>query len=95
MNGEPGTADDQRTQQALRMSELSYRRLFEAAQECILILTSGFSGVLTVKRVRELGFRELLEKPATARSLGAAVHRVLAHARSTTETPGEGAAGES
>jgi len=60
-----------------------------------MILTSGFSGVLTVKRVRELGFRELLEKPATARSLGEAVHRVLAHARSTTESPVAVSAGES
>ena len=30
------------------------------SQPCIpMILTSGFSGVLTVKRVREVGFREL------------------------------------
>ena len=38
MSGEPATVRHQRTQQALRVSELSYRRLFEAAQDGILIL---------------------------------------------------------
>ena len=52
-----------------------------------MILTSGFSGVLTVKGVRELGFRELLEKPTTARSLGESVHRVLTHFRAQTAPP--------
>ena len=66
------------------------------SQPCIpMILTSGFSGVLTVKRVREVGFRELQEKPTPAGILGEAVHRVLAHARSATESPVGGLAGES
>ena len=52
-----------------------------------MILSSGFSGVLTVKGVRELGFRELLEKPTTARSLGESVHRVLTHFREQSAPP--------
>jgi hypothetical protein len=40
-------------------------------------LTSGYSGVMTAGKVRELGFRELLGKPATGRTLGEAAHRAL------------------
>ena len=42
-----------------------------------IILTTGYSGVMTVEKVRELGFRDLLTKPTTARALGEAVHRAL------------------
>ena len=42
---------------------------------------------MTVKKVRELGFRELLEKPTTARSLGESVHRVLANEKSSAGEP--------
>ena len=42
-----------------------------------IILTSGYSGVMTAARVRELGFSELLSKPDTTRTLGEAVHRAL------------------
>ena len=42
-----------------------------------IILTTGFSGFLTEEKVRELGFRELLNKPSTIQTLGEAVHRVL------------------
>ena len=42
-----------------------------------IIITTGYSGVMTAEKVRELGFRELLSKPSTARTLGETVHRVL------------------
>jgi hypothetical protein len=32
---------------------------------------------MTAEKVRELGFRELLNKPSTGRALGETVHRVL------------------
>ncbi len=46
-----------------------------------IILSTGYSGVITEEAVRELGFRALLVKPATARALGEAVHRALHPAR--------------
>jgi CheY-like chemotaxis protein len=48
-----------------------------------IILTTGYSGVMTAAKVRELGFRELLSKPSTARTLGETVHRVLQQTAST------------
>jgi CheY-like chemotaxis protein len=42
-----------------------------------LVLTTGYSGVITAENVRELGFRELLIKPCTARVLSEAVQRAL------------------
>jgi signal transduction histidine kinase len=42
-----------------------------------MILTTGYSLTMTVEKVRELGFLELLIKPTTARTLGEAVHRAL------------------
>jgi len=42
-----------------------------------IILTTGYSLIMTEERVRELGFRELLVKPIPARALGEAVHRAL------------------
>ena len=42
-----------------------------------VILTTGYSGVMTPEKIRSLGFRELLNKPTTARTLGEAVQRVL------------------
>lgn len=47
-----------------------------------IIITTGYSGVMTPTKVRELGFRELLSKPSTARTLGETVHRVLQQAAS-------------
>jgi DNA-binding NtrC family response regulator len=38
---------------------------------------TGYSGVMTAQKVRELGFRELLSKPISLRTLGETVHRVL------------------
>jgi DNA-binding NtrC family response regulator len=42
-----------------------------------IILMTGYSGMMTAAKVRELGFRELLSKPSTAQTLGKTVHRVL------------------
>jgi FixJ family two-component response regulator len=42
-----------------------------------ILIMSGYSGVLTAGKVRELGFQELLSKPCTARALAEAVHRAL------------------
>ena len=42
-----------------------------------ILLSTGYSGVLTEEAVRELGFRGLLVKPVTARALGEAVHLAL------------------
>ena len=48
-----------------------------------IIITTGYSGVLTAEKVRELGFQEILSKPSTARTLGETVHRVLQRTAST------------
>ena len=42
-----------------------------------VLLTSGYSGLMSVEKVRKLGFRELLIKPTTGRILGEAVYRAL------------------
>jgi len=42
-----------------------------------IILATGYSGALTTEKAQALGFREILSKPSTARSLGETVHRVL------------------
>jgi len=42
-----------------------------------VVLATGYSGMLTEESVNELGFRGLLVKPATARTLGEAVARAL------------------
>jgi signal transduction histidine kinase/CheY-like chemotaxis protein len=42
-----------------------------------MILTTGYSGLMSAEKVQALGFQELLVKPATARALGEAVDRVL------------------
>jgi PAS domain S-box-containing protein len=42
-----------------------------------IIIATGYSGVMTPGKAREFGFREVLSKPTTARSLGEAVARVL------------------
>ncbi len=48
-----------------------------------LILTTGYNMTLTRERARAMGFQEMLMKPLTVHSLGAAVHRVLAAANPT------------
>jgi PAS domain S-box-containing protein len=50
-----------------------------------IIISTGYSGVLTAEKAHELGFRELLIKPSTARTLGETVHRVL-HQTASTNT---------
>jgi len=47
-----------------------------------IILSTGYSGVITEEAVRELGFRGLLVKPTTARALGEAVYSALHPAKS-------------
>ncbi len=42
-----------------------------------IILMTGYSGSLNVEKVRALGFRELLEKPSTVRTMAETVHRTL------------------
>lgn len=42
-----------------------------------LVLTTGYSGMLTTAKVREMGFQELLDKAMNARALGELVERVL------------------
>ena len=48
-----------------------------------IIITTGYSGMMTAGKASQLGFRELLNKPSTARTLGEAVHRVLERTPST------------
>jgi CheY-like chemotaxis protein len=42
-----------------------------------MILTTGYSGLLTTEKVREMGFLELLDKPVNARALGELVDQIL------------------
>lgn len=42
-----------------------------------IIITTGYSRIITDERAAEMGFRLLLHKPSTARMLGEAVHRAL------------------
>jgi signal transduction histidine kinase len=42
-----------------------------------IILTTGYSGVMTEENIRQMGFRGLLVKPTTARTLAEAIHKVL------------------
>ena len=53
------------------------RQLRQLQPELRMILTTGYSGLMTTEKVLELGFQELLNKPSTARTLGETVHRVL------------------
>jgi len=49
-----------------------------------IILMTGHSGSMTAAKAQELGFRELLDKPSTVRSLGETVHRVLRQNKSSS-----------
>jgi CheY-like chemotaxis protein len=53
------------------------RELLQIQPRLPIILTTGYSGILTTAKVRELGFREMLNKPGSPRDLGEAVARVL------------------
>ena len=52
-------------------------QLLQVRPQLPIILSTGYSGVMTEDSVKELGFRGLLVKPATARALSEAVHRAL------------------
>ena len=54
-------------------------QLLKIQPDLPIILTTGFSGLITAEKLRALGFRELLNKPSTIRTLGETVHRVLHH----------------
>ena len=53
------------------------RQLLQLQPQLRMILTTGYSGLMTNQKVLELGFQELLNKPSTGRTLGETVHRVL------------------
>jgi CheY-like chemotaxis protein len=52
-------------------------RLLQIRPGLPIILTTGYSASLTSERVEALGIRQLLVKPTTVHSLGAAVHAAL------------------
>ena len=54
------------------------RQLLATRPKLKLILTTGYSATLTPEMVREMGFRELLPKPAEFHVLAATVQRVVA-----------------
>ena len=51
--------------------------LLRIRPDLLIILTTGYSRVMTLQRVEEMGFRDLLQKPNSMRTLGEAVHRAL------------------
>jgi CheY-like chemotaxis protein len=51
-----------------------------------IILATGYAATLTLEQVRELGIREMLLKPLTLRSLGAAIGRALARPAAVAAT---------
>ncbi len=53
-----------------------------------IIITTGYSGVMTAAKVREMGFQAILGQPGTARTLGETVHRVLQQQASTKTQAG-------
>jgi PAS domain S-box-containing protein len=52
-------------------------QLLQLQPKLAVILSTGYSGVLTAESIQELGFRDLLVKPITARALGETVRRAL------------------
>jgi CheY-like chemotaxis protein len=58
-------------------------KLLQIQPRLPIIITTGYSGMMTAERVHALGFRELLFKPCTARTLGETVHRALLQTDST------------
>ena len=64
---ENGTGNETRTEQALRASELSYRRLFEAAKDGILILEADTGRISDVNpfltELLDFSHDELVGKP--------------------------------
>jgi CheY-like chemotaxis protein len=58
-------------------------QLLQSQPDLPIILMTGFSGLMNAEKVRGLGFRELVTKPVTVRTLGETVHRVLHPAAAT------------
>jgi signal transduction histidine kinase/ActR/RegA family two-component response regulator len=54
-----------------------------------MIITTGYTGVMTAAEARELGFGGMLSKPSTARTLGEVVHRVLQQSAAPANEPNE------
>ena len=57
-------------------TKLAYE-LLQIQPGLAIILTTGYSGVITDEKARELGFRALLKKPNSIQDLAAMMHRVL------------------
>jgi PAS domain S-box-containing protein len=53
------------------------RELTRIRPDLPIVLTTGYTGNLDLEHLREVGVHELLLKPPTIHTLGAAVHRVL------------------
>jgi signal transduction histidine kinase/DNA-binding response OmpR family regulator len=53
------------------------KQLLQLQPKLAIVLSTGYSGMITEEAIRDLGFRGLLVKPTTARALGEAVHRAL------------------
>jgi signal transduction histidine kinase len=53
------------------------RELLQIRPHLPMIITTGYNGAMTAEKARELGFRDMLCKPSTARALGELVHQVL------------------
>jgi PAS domain S-box-containing protein len=51
--------------------------LLQIRPDLPIVLSTGYSGMMTIEQAREMGFRELLPKPTTARALGETVHRAI------------------
>ena len=68
------------------------RQLLQIQPGLPIIITTGYSGVMTDAKARELGFVGILGKPSTARSLGAVVWRALQPAAATHPAPDKSSA---
>jgi len=53
------------------------RQLLQIQPHLPIIITTGYTGVMTAGKIQQLGFRELMPKPTTARVLGETVNRIL------------------
>jgi signal transduction histidine kinase/FixJ family two-component response regulator len=52
-------------------------QMLQIRPDLLMILTTGYSGLMTIEKVKELGFRDRMNKPSSARILGETVRRVL------------------